>query len=335
MLFFLLIVLVLLISIIVNYVILSNQAKRYEEKIQDLHVVYKTEPKIIKKKSNNDIAKNEKIPNKKTKKPTEIIKQEIIREPENIKKISMPRTKPLVKVEPIVDDIPMIVPNNEIPEVVEVVDNTPMLAIVCDDVSTKRQVNKIKKIGFPVTIAFLPPTSRHKKSALIAQNLSYYMIHFPLEASAYKFAEEGTLSIKDNYNTIEKRVAQLQKLYPKANYVNNHTGSTFTANEQSMDKFMRALKKYNFSFLDSKTTRKSVARKYALKYEVPYLSRNIFLDNVVNEQYIQIQLKKAVKIAKRDGYAIAICHPHSISLKTLKKSKHLLKGVKLVLINKL
>ena len=64
-------------------------------------------------------------------------------------------------------------------------------------------------------------------------------------------------------------------------------------------------------------------------------SRNIFLDNKKDKKYIQKQLKKAIKIAKKNGMAIAIGHPYGITFKTLKESKHLLEGLELVYVNKL
>ncbi|MGB5793176.1 divergent polysaccharide deacetylase family protein, partial [Poseidonibacter sp.] len=83
------------------------------------------------------------------------------------------------------------------------------------------------------------------------------------------------------------------------------------------------------------TTPNSVAKKYAKKYGMPVIVRNTFIDNKRDYIYIQDQLKKAIKIAKKNGYAIAIGHPHSITLKVLKESKHLLKGVEPIFINQL
>ena len=62
---------------------------------------------------------------------------------------------------------------------------------------------------------------------------------------------------------------------------------------------------------------KMITKKYAKKYNVPYLARNIFLDNKQEYNYIQTQLKKAIAIAKKSGYSIAIGHPHKITLKVL------------------
>jgi len=185
-------------------------------------------------------------------------------------------------------------------------------------------------------MSFLPPTKEHPNSAKIAQDLQPYMIHFPLQAtSAFKNFEENTLNITDSYKTIENRVKQLRKWYPKAVYTNNHTGSAFTSNFEAMDKLFRALKKYNFIFVDSKTSVNSLAKELSVKHKVPYIVRDIFLDNDRNFTYIQNQLKLAIKTAKKQGYAIAIGHPYDITLKVLKESKHLLKEVEPVFINQL
>ena len=184
-------------------------------------------------------------------------------------------------------------------------------------------------------MAFLPPTPRHKNSAKIAQNIKVHMIHLPLEAGSRSSEEENTLHIEDSIQTIEKRIKYLKSIYPKVKYINNHTGSKFTSNDKAMDRLSKILKKYNYYFLDSRTSGKTVAKKYAKKYNLPFLSRNIFLDNTQEKAYIQKQLKKAIKIAIRRGSAIAIGHPHSITIKTLRQSQHLFKDIQLVLIDKL
>lgn len=211
----------------------------------------------------------------------------------------------------------------------------PMVAIVLDDVSWQAQIRNIQNTGLTINMSFLPPTPRHKNSANIAVKLEHYMVHLPLQATSFKFEETDTLHVGDSYEKIEKRIAHIRKLYPDAKYINNHTGSKFTADYDSMDKLMRALKKYDFYFLDSRTTPKSMARKTAKKHGVKFITRNIFLDNEKDFDYIQGQLKKALKIAKRDGYSIAIGHPYKITTKVLKESKHLLEDFELVYIDKI
>ncbi|MFA7083722.1 MAG: divergent polysaccharide deacetylase family protein [Arcobacteraceae bacterium] len=211
----------------------------------------------------------------------------------------------------------------------------PKLAIVIDDVTMQSQVNNINSIDYTVNMSFLPPSALHPNSAKIAHNLPFYMIHFPMEATSFKFEEIDTLHIGDSYEKIEQRVKKLKELYPKAKFTNNHTGSKFTADADSMEKLFRALKKYEFSFLDSRTTAKTVAKEYAKKYDVPFVGRNIFLDNNLEYEYILNQLKKAIKIANKTGYAIAIGHPHEMTVKVLREAKILLKDLDLVYLNEI
>lgn len=211
----------------------------------------------------------------------------------------------------------------------------PMLAIIIDDVTSKSQVKHIQALGYPVNISFLPPTPRHKNSANVAAPIEKYMVHLPMQATSFKFEEDDTLHVGDSYEKIDKRLALIKNLYPRVKYINNHTGSKFTADYDSMDRFMRAMKKHDLYFLDSRTTAKSKAVKTAQKHGVKFLVRNIFLDNEKDFDYIQGQLKKALKIAKRNGHAIAIGHPYKITLKVLNESKDLLKDFELVFIDRL
>ena len=212
----------------------------------------------------------------------------------------------------------------------------PKIAIIIDDVSSKAEKDEILNLGYKTTMAFLPPTKDHPISHKIAYDLPVHMIHFPMQASsAFKGPEINTLSIDDSYETIENRVKQLREWYPNAVYTNNHTGSVFTGNDEAMDKLFRALKKYNFIFVDSRTSPKSAAKKCAVKYGMPYIVRNVFLDNDRNYKAIETQLKTTIEIAKKTGYAVAIGHPHEITLKVLKNSKHLLDDLEPIYVNEL
>ena len=222
-------------------------------------------------------------------------------------------------------------------KVVSKTSNKPKLSIVIDDVTLQSQINHIKDIGYIVNISLMPPTKGHKNSARIAQNLPFAIVHFPLQAgtTSIRFEEDNTLKVGDSYKKIEKRVAQIRKWYPKIKYTNNHTGSVFTSDKTSMEYLIKALKKYNFQFIDSRTTAHSVVKEVSKEFGVPYIARNIFLDNNKDFKYIQNQLKKAIRIAKKTGSAIAIGHPYPITMEVLKKSKYLLKDLDLVYINKL
>jgi hypothetical protein len=94
-------------------------------------------------------------------------------------------------------------------------------------------------------------------------------------------------------------------------------GSRFTRDRQGMDAAMRALGERRLFFLDSVTTAKSCGGEMTGKYKVPYLRRDIFLDNVRDEQAILFQLRKAQTVARKKGTCIAIGHPYPETLAAL------------------
>jgi len=212
----------------------------------------------------------------------------------------------------------------------------PKLVIIMDDMSFNSQVKALKHLGINVTPSFFPPSKRHPKTAIYAKEFKHYMVHFPMQATNPNFREEiNTLHIDSSENFIQNRVKNIKKQFPNVKFVNNHTGSKFTADYNAMNKLYIALNKYNIIFVDSKTTSKTKAPIIAKKYNKILLSRDVFLDNKADIKYIQNQLKKAIKIAKKRGYAIAICHPHTKTFEALAKSKKLLQNVEVIYIDEL
>lgn len=300
-------------------VVMKNHHEKFEEYTKEF------EKDILDMDSNEETINKE---NEKIQKKVEEIKEEKKKEPiekKEVKKEPKPTTSYNEKDYVTTKDT--FVYDNK---------SKPKLAIIIDDVSTKAQKDRILSIGYKITMAFLPPTNGHPNSAKLALDLPFYMIHFPMQASkAFKGEEVDTLTINDSYEKIENRVKQLRAWYPNAIYTNNHTGSVFTENDEAMEKLFKALKKYNFIFVDSRTSAKSVAKKYATKYNMPYIVRNTFIDNELSYKAIQNQLKSSIDIAKKKGFAIAIGHPHDMTLKVLNDSKGLLKDVELIYVNQL
>ena len=295
----------------------------FQEKTEALEIEYYKTPQI----------KTETI---KIEKPVEKTAVFHFEEP-NLEKIDQPSTQtdnqtqknisqPIIKQEPKIKYETVLT---------KIKNNKPKLIIIIDDVTTSKQIKKIKDIGYSVNMAFLPPTKGHPSSAKITKELNHYMIHLPLQASSSRYEESNTLYIGDDLDSIDKRLKRLKELYPNAKYINNHTGSKFTSNKNAMDNLMQVVKKYNFHFIDSRTTSKTVVVDAANRYGVKVYSRNIFLDNKKNQQYITKQLKKAIKIAKQKGVAIAIGHPYSITFQTLQHSKDLLEDLDLIYVDQL
>ncbi|MBC8237386.1 MAG: divergent polysaccharide deacetylase family protein [Helicobacteraceae bacterium] len=212
--------------------------------------------------------------------------------------------------------------------------NKPRLAIIIDDVSVRSQVEAIKALNLDLTMSFLPPSAARPNSAKLAAKEDFYMVHLPMEAQSYSAEEPGTLRIKDTQQEISSRVREIKKLFPKVRYVNNHTGSKYTSDEKAMNRLILALNSNDISFVDSRTTSKTQVPKVMKNFALKYVARDVFLDHHMDKAYVKGQIKQAIKIARSEGVAIAIGHPHVNTLAALTESKHLFKDLDLVLINK-
>lgn len=211
---------------------------------------------------------------------------------------------------------------------------TSKLAIIIDDVSTKSQVDAIKKLGLNLTMSFLPPSKERPSSYVLAQKEKFYMVHLPMEAMKFNKEEPHTLRVSDNKEELSKRIDEIVKLFPRVKYINNHTGSKFTSDFNAVDRLVGVLNAKGINFLDSRTIAESKVEQVMKKYGKNYVSRDVFLDHEQDKEYVKNQIKKAVLYAKEHGEAVAIGHPHPNTLKALEESKELLKSVDLVLVDK-
>ncbi|MBD3799428.1 divergent polysaccharide deacetylase family protein [Sulfuricurvum sp.] len=204
------------------------------------------------------------------------------------------------------------------------------LVIIIDDVSYAHDVESLQSIGIPLVMSFLPPNSIHPESAKLARGYKHSMVHLPLEAVNFNNEEAMTLRVTDSEETIAKRISTLKQLYPNVRYMNNHTGSKFTADADAMERLIKVMKKEGLIFVDSRTTAKTKAPDVARKLGVRYIGRDVFLDHKDGVGNVKKQIQEAVAIAKRHGSAIAIGHPRPDTIKALRESKALLGEVQLV-----
>jgi len=222
-------------------------------------------------------------------------------------------------------------PKKAVPEVIK----KPKLAIIIDDISSYGEVNRLKKTKLSLSLSLFPPTKNFPSTPKIARDLDFYMIHLPLEAMNFSSPQERTLTVKSSEREIFGRIKQIRRLFPSAKIINNHTGSKFTSDRDAMIRLMYAMDKYGFDFVDSKTIGNSKAIEAAGYLNKKILTRDIFLDNVQDVSCIRRQLRKAVKLAKKNGSAIAIGHPKQKTIEALMESSDILKDVEVVYVKEL
>ncbi|MFT7859980.1 MAG: divergent polysaccharide deacetylase family protein [Sulfurimonas sp.] len=231
-----------------------------------------------------------------------------------------------------IEDTTLVNPPKKAHKSKVVVRKKPKLAIIIDDMSTRSQVRAVKALHMPLTMSFLPPSPARPNSAKLAAHERHYMVHLPMEAQHFSKEEPYTLHVQNSQQEIYSRVQKIKQLFPKAEYINNHTGSKFTSNEIAMNRLFFAFQKLGLKFVDSRTTAQTQAPRVSKNYGLKYVARDVFLDHHMEKEYVKEQIKKAVKFAQAHGQAIAIGHPHKNTLQALSESKALLKNVELVQI---
>ena len=80
---------------------------------------------------------------------------------------------------------------------------------------------------------------------------------------------------------------------------------------------MPALRQRGLFFIDSRTTKATVAYTVAESSGVRAASRKVFLDDTPTKEAVRAQINLAARDATRDGFAIAIGHPHPATLAAL------------------
>ena len=205
------------------------------------------------------------------------------------------------------------------------------LVLIIDDVATFEHASMIKSLGLKITPSIFPATKTHPDTPSIARSFEFYMIHLPMQAKHFDSPEIGTLTINESFESMHEKIKKIRKDFPRAKYTNNHTGSRFTSDYDAMDKAYRALIEQGFIFVDSKTIAQTAVARAAKKYNQPYISRDIFLDDDPSAAAVRRELVAAVNLAKKRGYAIAIGHPKKNTIAVIKASKNnILKDVEVV-----
>jgi polysaccharide deacetylase 2 family uncharacterized protein YibQ len=212
----------------------------------------------------------------------------------------------------------------------------PKLVIIIDDISSAKQLQRLKSLPFPVTPSIFPPYRQSMQSQRLAKGLKHYMVHLPMESGNRQLNRQyKTLKVSFSKAEMAARIKEIRRLFPHARYINNHTGSVFTSNKRAMGILYALMRREGFRFIDSRTSRATKVREIAHACGDAYVARDVFIDNTLTISAIHRQLRKAVKIAGKKGYAIAIGHPHKETMQALASAGDIFSGVELVYIDQI
>ncbi len=202
-------------------------------------------------------------------------------------------------------------------------DTAPLIAIIIDDLGYqwKNGLRSIQLEG-DYTLAILPFSPYARQMAQkAAQQGKEVMLHAPMEPiSAHTWHEHQGLHNKMNQVEFEHMLSRMLEEVPDAKGINNHMGSALTQNKEIMGWLMEEVSARGLYFVDSRTTPLTKAYSAAQDSQVPSLKRDIFIDNIRTPEAIERQFNKLLKVAHKQGSAIAICHPYPETIAFLERA---------------
>ena len=197
-------------------------------------------------------------------------------------------------------------------KVVEKVSRMPEVAIILDDAGGRGpDYKEIFSIKEPLTISIMPNLKESEAVALGALTSGKeVMLHLPMETykDSYDRHDGSMITINMSNDDIEKVVNSDIAAVFGASGVNNHMGSKATEDKRVMDEVLKIIKEKNLFFVDSRTSKKSVAFDEARKMKIKSTENNVFLDVEANADKIKEMMGKLVLEARKFGHAVGIAH---------------------------
>ncbi|HEX4118305.1 MAG TPA: divergent polysaccharide deacetylase family protein [Rhizomicrobium sp.] len=193
----------------------------------------------------------------------------------------------------------------------------PVMAICIDDLG-EDLAGTDKAIALPrnVTLSFLPFAESTPFLATEAERKGHQVLaHVPMEAVGK--TDPGPMSLAVGSPDIAWRLAWNIDHVPGLSGINNHEGSKFSTDAASLVPVMETLAARHLFYFDSRTIAGSQGIRVAHMFGVMSGGRDIFLDDTISEAEVRQQLADLVTQARKTGVAIAIGHPHEVTLRIL------------------
>lgn len=200
-------------------------------------------------------------------------------------------------------------------------DGRARIAIVLDDMGPDQAALK-RASGLPVAVsfAFLPYAANVRELANSARGSGRtVLLHMPMEPVGPADPGPGALLVDQPPEEQTARLEAALAHFDRLDGLNNHMGSRLTADRSAMDRIMARLAGRGLFFLDSRTTAETAAAEAAQDAGLATLSRDVFLDPDGTGAMAEAQLQRTLEIASATGSAIAIGHPHRLTLDALER----------------
>ena len=216
----------------------------------------------------------------------------------------------------------------------------PSISIIIDDMGKRLEAGqRVLALPGPVACAFLPQ-ARYTPSLANSAHATgkEVMLHLPMDSVDRRPLDAGAVTLDMTEQQFVATVKAGLASVPHAVGINNHMGSLLTRHPGHMLWLMRLMQhQAPLFFIDSRTTVETVARLVAVENGVPASERNVFLDNQLDADEIRFQFNRMLQLARKQGTALAIGHPNSLTLAVLEQQIPKLKqqGIRLVPVSEL
>ncbi|MHC1729785.1 MAG: divergent polysaccharide deacetylase family protein [Syntrophobacteraceae bacterium] len=198
------------------------------------------------------------------------------------------------------------------------------IAIIIDDFGPDMEIaKKFASLPFHVSFSVLPHQAHSKEIIEMAHSRGREsLLHLPMEPIRYPKENpgKGAILLSMSRDDIQRNVRTALDASPHISGVNNHMGSRMTQNAEAMKTVLAELKQRDLFFVDSWTTAESKGWKIARELKIPTRKRDIFLDHSLSPVSIRQQIRRLIRMAKIQGTALAIGHPHEATLKSLQEA---------------
>lgn len=197
----------------------------------------------------------------------------------------------------------------------------PQIAIVIDDMGLDISGSH-RAVDLPsyITLSYIPYAMRLHEQTKEAREAGHeLLLHMPMEPMGSADPGPGALLVDLPADELRRRLDTALASFVGFDGVNNHMGSKFTSNREDMELVIGELQQRNLFFLDSKTSAQSVGYNVAAEHRLPAIARDVFLDDDMSEKSVRAQLEDTERVARRKGTAVAIGHPHAVTLQALEE----------------
>jgi polysaccharide deacetylase 2 family uncharacterized protein YibQ len=195
----------------------------------------------------------------------------------------------------------------------------PRIAIIIDDLGNSLDSGR-SALTLPgaLTYSFLPHTPHARRLAEQAHASGReVMLHLPMEAIGKVPMGPGGLALQMDEEEFTSTLRSDLGAIPHVAGVNNHMGSRLTRDPEAMQRVMEGLRERGLYFVDSRTTKETVAERTAGENGLATARRHVFLDVDPSREAVHRQFQRLLARARQQGAAVAIGHPHGATLAVL------------------